>query len=305
VFLAKGWSHASPESVPATGFDSAVRTSVSGPEPGYHATALMFSVMARTVLEDRASFGVAGGVFTPGGLVGSGGAAAVRKIVQRYRGVGICFEAEERRAIVPRAPKDETKRPAWQTALNLVAVAGWGGVLVHLLRSWPTLSCPSGSPLIRGVLALEGICVFEVLQIVLGMAKGNVVLGTVLHYTRMVMILAVIPTVPASLATKIVLLGWCVTEICRYPMFLLPKSNIARIMRYIAPVVTFPITAGAEAVAAYSALSHLSSSGPALRGMLMGIIFVNVFGGIGSYPGLVKKGIASLSARPGDKGKAA
>ena len=53
-------------------FDRRVTCSVSGPEPGYIATALMFGAMARTLLDDRAGLGLKGGVFTPGALVGGG-----------------------------------------------------------------------------------------------------------------------------------------------------------------------------------------------------------------------------------------
>ena len=54
-FFGKGWSAATPEQVPAAGFDRAVSCSVSGPEPGYIGTALMFITLARFVLEEGAS----------------------------------------------------------------------------------------------------------------------------------------------------------------------------------------------------------------------------------------------------------
>eukprot|EP00928_Gymnodinium_smaydae_P086809 TRINITY_DN71233_c0_g1_i1.p1 TRINITY_DN71233_c0_g1~~TRINITY_DN71233_c0_g1_i1.p1 ORF type:complete len:682 (-),score=72.63 TRINITY_DN71233_c0_g1_i1:166-2127(-) len=294
VFFAKGWSQASPESPPNMGFDTAVRTSISGPEPGYIATALMFSVMARALVEDRSSFRVAGGVFTPGGLVGSGGVAAVQKLVQRLRGVGIAIEVEERKTLVPKPLADQTKRPAWQTALNAVAFLGWGGVVVQLLHTWPQLSYHTGSPLSQQVLALEGVCAFEVLQIALGTAKGNLMLGSVLHYTRLLVACVVMPAVPTSLATKLVLLAWGVTEVCRYPMFLAPTSAPARIARYVAPIFTFPVGAGAEAVAAYLSLSELSSASTLLRTMVALVIPTNLFGGLAAYPGLVKKGLDSF-----------
>ena len=76
-------------------FDRRVTCSVSGPEPGYIATALMFGAMARTLLDDRAGLGLKGGVFTPGGLVGSGGAPAIRRLVERLGAVGVKFTVDE------------------------------------------------------------------------------------------------------------------------------------------------------------------------------------------------------------------
>ena len=51
VFIGRGWTLAPPDTLPETTFDREVRTSVSGPEPGYLATSKMFSAMARHVLE--------------------------------------------------------------------------------------------------------------------------------------------------------------------------------------------------------------------------------------------------------------
>jgi len=50
VFLSQGWSKAGLDGTGgAGGFDRFVRTSVSGPEPGYIGTSKMFSAMARCV----------------------------------------------------------------------------------------------------------------------------------------------------------------------------------------------------------------------------------------------------------------
>jgi len=89
VFYGAGWADGSDTSAP---FDKHVMCSVSGPEPGYVATSLMFVAVARAVLEDRKGFGVQGGVFTPGGLVGSGGPTAVIKLIKRCNALGVNFE---------------------------------------------------------------------------------------------------------------------------------------------------------------------------------------------------------------------
>lgn len=271
-----------------------MRTSISGPEPGYIATALMFSVMARTVVDDRSNLGVTGGVFTPGGLVGSGGAAAVLKLVERLRSVGIAFEVEERKALVPRPVRDETKRPVWQTALNALACLGWCCVLALMLQNWSAPSLVSDMLFYRGVLALECICVFEVLQIALGTAKGNIALGIGIHYTRLLELLLIMPSVPNSLATKLGLLAWSATEVCRYPMFLFPNAAPARIVRYVAPIATFPLGAGAEAMAAYLALEHLHNTSGFLRTLVRVVIPANILVGVFFYRSLVARGIASF-----------
>ena len=229
TFFGKGWAQASAEAPPKTGFDVLVRTSVSGPEPGYIATSLMFLAMARCVLEDRPLLGVSGGVFTPGALVGSGGSVGVNRLVERLRRVGIRFEVEEKRAITPKpgqggsqaggddkAPQQQ--RPVWQTALNACALFGWLGVLSFLCWEWESVSGAWGSTLLSTTLALEAVCVFELAQIVLGTARGNVLLGAIVRGVRALSALVVLPAMPHALPTKIVLLAWSLTEVCRRPV---------------------------------------------------------------------------------------
>ena len=112
------------------------------------------------------------------------------------------------------------------------------------------------------------------------------------------------PAAHGLVPTRLVLLAWSLTEICRYPMFLLPQSGVARMARYLAPIVTFPLGAGAEAMCAYLALTPLRAGGYAslLCGLVKMIVPVNLLGGLGAYGGLVKKGLASL--KPAAKEKA-
>ena len=156
-------------------------------------------------------------------------------------------------------------------------------------------------------LILEGMCAFEVVQIAMGMAKGNLPLGVVLHYTRLLIALVVMPLVPATLAAKLVILAWAVTEVARYPMFLLPTSAVARTLRYVTPVATFPLGAGAEAMCAYLSLNLLAASGASsmLYYMVACVVPMNLLGGLAAYGGLVKKAMASLkpAAKPGNAAK--
>ena len=64
-------------------------TRVSGPEPGYAATSIMFVELARCLLEDRASLPVRGGVFTPGAVFYNS------SLITRLKAAGIQFTVIE------------------------------------------------------------------------------------------------------------------------------------------------------------------------------------------------------------------
>ena len=161
--------------------------------------------------------GVTGGIFTPGGIAGSGGPAAITRLVSRLDAVGITFRVDEERAIVPRGGEGgeggggaaaAVRRPAWQSALNAVALVGWCIALAMVLVQWPHVSAAPSTPLMRLTMCIEMICVFEVCQIAIGAARGNLILGFVLHYTRVAIALVVFPIVPTHFASRLVLLAW-------------------------------------------------------------------------------------------------
>lgn len=176
-----------------------------------------------------------------------------------------------------------------QYTLNVIAFSGWCMALVIVLRQWPDVNATPSSPLMILTLCVEMICVFEVCQIALGLARGNLALGVILHYTRLMTILVVFPGVSTHLASRLTLLAWAITEVLRYPMFLLPSSRIARLLRYVTPVITFPIGASAEAWAAYVNLVHVSHPF-LLRFALALIVSTNIIGGwFWAMPALTKK----------------
>jgi short subunit dehydrogenase-like uncharacterized protein len=221
TFLGSGWAAADAPAgggapkPPPTGLDTAVVVRVSGPEPGYIATARLFLTLARTILDDRKELTrfTRGGVFTPGGLVGGAGAPAVSRLVARMGEVGIVFQAGPLTSLTPQAPKG---RPAWQAALNAVAWLGWAGVLIFLAIGGRRATPTAGSPLLRATVGLEAICAFETLQIALGMAPGNLGMGVVLHYTRILIATVAMPRAPGTMATRLVLIAWSATELCRW-----------------------------------------------------------------------------------------
>lgn len=84
--IAKGYSSidkaaAEPQVPP----DMEIRTMVSGPEPGYVATPIIFLAVADTVLEERAAL-ANGGVFTPGALLHA------TTLLERLNTAGVKFE---------------------------------------------------------------------------------------------------------------------------------------------------------------------------------------------------------------------
>ena len=120
MFFGYGWSEATTDKQPNHGFDRKVVCSVSGPEPGYIGTALMYLQMARFVREERPKYkmSIDGGVYTPGGLVGSGGPNAIKTLIDMMGSVGITFAVDEPLTAMtpkPLKPKGgEEKRPKWQ-----------------------------------------------------------------------------------------------------------------------------------------------------------------------------------------------
>ena len=172
-----------------------------------------------------------------------------------------------------------------QFALNAVALAGWVGVLASVVAEWHTFRAASGSRLLRATQSLETICVFEVVLILVGAARGRAALGVCVHAARLVVAFWVIPAGPTLPSTRLVLLAWSITETCRYPMFL-TRSRSARMLRYAVPVLTFPLGVFAEAIACRAAMSLLSTPLAYLAGV------VHVFNCVGFffvYPQIVSK----------------
>merc|ERR1712060_362394 len=100
------------------------------------------------------------------------------------------------------------------------------------------------------------------------------------------------PALPASLSAKVVVLAWSLTEVARYPMFLLPTSRAARILRYMAPLLTFPLGVAAEAYSAYLALPHLASRSGLIRFCVGLVVATNLGLGVPvGFPGIVAKAI--------------
>lgn len=189
------------------------------------------------------------------------------------------------------------RRPARQNALNICALVGWVVVIATMLVSWDDVSLASGSSLQRAILILESICAFEVLQIVIGTAQGNLALGIILHLVRLLVITVILPALPTVLASKLIVVSWALTEICRYPMFLRPRSTRFRTLRYLIPVLTFPIGAGAEAWAAYLSLAHMSRRSPLLRGCVALVAPSNVIlGALIGYPTILKRARSELKS---------
>ncbi|CAB9517562.1 expressed unknown protein [Seminavis robusta] len=203
------------------------------------------------------------------------------------------------------------------SGLNWVAFGGWLYVLVSLMASLLVSSDTQQETLSKvrmPTIALEGICVIEVLRIALGDVPGNITLGSILHTIRITAIVQVLPRAAAIQETNnsswhavtAVLFSWAVTEVSRYPMYMFPTNNLARSIRMVVPLVTFPIGAVAEFAGAYTVMVSDTDVPLWLQFLLVVMMLVN--GALGpylAYPHLLKKGlpVLGLATTPGDKKK--
>mmetsp|Transcript_15107 Transcript_15107/g.23410 ORF Transcript_15107/g.23410 Transcript_15107/m.23410 type:complete len:239 (+) Transcript_15107:101-817(+) len=222
------------------------------------------------------------------------------------------------------------------TFLNMGALLGWTFILFLLLSQQSVIQASLPSliqqftvpffdtttddnndrlPIINLLLFLEGICFIEVGRIAIGQLKGNLVLGVILHLIRMSCLLIVLPAGLSSLEdTKVlistlVLYSWALTEVGRYPMYLFPSSGLARYVRLVLPIFTFPLGAFAEAVGAYWHLKQLLGDDDATTrsslhwiqvGLLVMVVGINtLLGPTMAYPALLKKGLPVLMGKKG------
>ena len=193
------------------------------------------------------------------------------------------------------------------TLLNWVAFVGWTYVSYQLL--WMQMSSSNSEDGMDAlhpiVLALECICLIEVLRIVVGDLPGNVVLGVVLHAIRLTVLTVVLPqssTDNASFWGQAIFASWAVTEVSRYPMYMFPGNTVLRDIRMIVPLVTFPLGAAAEGYATFLVWKLQQQSALAITRLpnwqhilLLGVLFVNgILGPTTAYPALLKKGLPVL-----------
>lgn len=199
--------------------------------------------------------------------------------------------------------------------LNWIALTGWCYILVRIvIYSITTTSSSSAtttddathSSLLDATLlpvrVLEGICWMEVVRIALGDLPGNIVLGVVLHWMRTIALTTVLPNPAAAPATTAVLLSWALTEVTRYPMYVLPGHPLARALRLVAPLFTFPVGCGAEFYGAYLVWTTSNSKDLSLlaQAALGVLLFVNgILGPTRAYPALLKKGWPVLVGKAG------
>ena len=108
------------------------------------------------------------------------------------------------------------------TVLNLVAILGWAVVLITC-TIFPVNY--QQRLLWRMVFFLECICCYEVVRMMMGSIKGNVALGIPLHYTRMLLLVGVLPRISVfsnknNWIVATIFIAWSATEVCRYGHYL-------------------------------------------------------------------------------------
>ncbi len=181
----------------------------------------------------------------------------------------------------------------------------------------------------------------EVGRIALGQLKGNLVLGLVLHAIRITCLVYVLSDGlqlllllslrrPRSsnqeedfetrksiiIHTSLILYSWTITEVCRYPMYLFPSSDMARKVRLVVPVVSFPVGCALEAYGAFRvARAELFGAGNGsghdgnkddiisaiswvkIMLLCMVILINGLLGPTLAYPSIVRKGLPVLMGR--------
>lgn len=194
--------------------------------------------------------------------------------------------------------------------LNWIALLGWTFVLWKIVianisssgsddESTTSMTAVLQS-LDGAVLGLEVICAVEIFRIILGDLKGNLVLGVVLHCIRFATIIFVMPKLPGHWTKLYILTTWAVTEVSRYPMYVIPNVDIIRNIRMVVPLFTFPVGAFSEASAAYLVLTEKNLRDEEvlpwwLSLTLIAVLFINgVLGTTMAYPALLKKGLPVL-----------
>ena len=80
---------------------------------------------------------------------------------------------------------------------------------------------------------LELLCCVEVGRMLIGDLRGNVVMGVILHSTRMFMVVVILPEV-RDLVCRSVLLAWAVTEVGRYPCYICKSNSFLARVRAVA-----------------------------------------------------------------------
>ncbi|KAL1526412.1 hypothetical protein AB1Y20_015124 [Prymnesium parvum] len=194
----------------------------------------------------------------------------------------------------------------WQVLLNALAFASWAATTALLLADLSGGAEVSATTLLAAA-ASEAFCLVEVFQIAIGVLRGRLLLGVDIHATRVLILSAVLPRARASRAATLVLLAWTATELCRYPMILFAKAAPPRAAaalrraRFLAPLLTFPLGAAAEAWATHLVLPQLS--GLALYAAFL-VFPNNLLGGPAVYPGMVRKALAEFRPAREPKRKA-
>mmetsp|Transcript_160142 Transcript_160142/g.513813 ORF Transcript_160142/g.513813 Transcript_160142/m.513813 type:complete len:192 (+) Transcript_160142:173-748(+) len=180
------------------------------------------------------------------------------------------------------------------TALNVFALVGWlalGARLCIVCRQ-DSVDVWSAAYIAPSVYLLEFLCCLEVGRIAVGSLKGNLGLGIAIHYIRCFVMAVIFPLTGTHVACRVALFAWVLTEVCRYPYYIF-GGRIAGVLRYLTPLATFPMGAGAEAYACTVAMESLDG---ALKVLAALQVAVNIFGGAYGWVLMLKRSQRELSS---------
>eukprot|EP00927_Polykrikos_kofoidii_P021311 TRINITY_DN20201_c0_g1_i1.p1 TRINITY_DN20201_c0_g1~~TRINITY_DN20201_c0_g1_i1.p1 ORF type:complete len:771 (+),score=136.15 TRINITY_DN20201_c0_g1_i1:83-2395(+) len=187
-------------------------------------------------------------------------------------------------------------------AANCIAWVSWCGVFLRLLVLWasgdPTADVWRLPYMAVSVSLLEFLCVLEVVRMLVGSLRGNIALGIGLHYTRVFFCVNILPAVGTHSSCHLVLAAWALTEICRYPYYIFGGGRMLA-LRSAAPILTFPMGAGCETWACYTALP-LFASGSIVRILTYVQIVSNIVIGALTYKSMLKRGLKALRGELSD-----
>lgn len=134
----------------------------------------------------------------------------------------------------------------WQIALYELLLIGVSDPAMtsspfsHPVSPWiPRVASPfltsQQSPLWWLIAVLEAGCWLDVLRMLAGTLRGNVVLGVLLHFIRTFVLLYVLPSgaggAHSHSVCHVVLLAWAVTEVARYPYYIFSAGSTTKALR--------------------------------------------------------------------------
>ncbi|KAI5818705.1 tyrosine phosphatase-like protein [Pyronema omphalodes] len=147
---------------------------------------------------------------------------------------------------------------------NFVSTLLWAGVLASTLFFAPQVG-PKGLFAINGEYTkwTQTLAILEVIHVVVGLARSSLPTTALQVASRILLVWGVCDRYYApqhSVAYTTMLVAWGITEVCRYPFYIVSlsggESKLLQWLRYNTFFVLYPLGAGSEAFCIYRALAE-------------------------------------------------